>query len=74
MTRDSTWARTSVGDEDRGEGGAGVGVAGRDAGTLGAWMDAHLAARAHGYETFRIGAVVADRRGQFGLFGGDVEA
>ncbi len=41
---------------------------------LGAWVDAHLAARARGHETFRVGVMVADRRGQFGLFGGDVEA
>ena len=41
---------------------------------LGTWVDAHLAARARGHETFRIGVIVADRRGQFGLFGGDVEA
>ena len=41
---------------------------------LGGWVDAHLAARARGHESFKFGVRVADRRGQFGLFGGDVEA
>ena len=41
---------------------------------LGSWVDAHLAARSRGHASFKIGVRVADQRGQFGLFEGDVEA